>query len=190
MFNSFKKSSKLQTSTTFYMSRSKVHTKATAAITTDIGKTIRLRYQVSLENHLPKASQHAKITVICPNSTPTLKVKSDEKNASRGKPNSFKADAKPMPCTKPNRKTIAKRPDFRRAEIIFSTAIKTIDNAIIGSIKAGGATMRFFMLNINVKVCATVKAVACHKTSFNFGLSKYNPTTNKMWSSPSGKICR
>ena len=82
------------------------------------------------------------------------------KNLPGGKPISFKELAKPSPCIKPKEKTSRMRQGFNSVSIIFSTATKTMDNAIIGSIKGLGATMIFFILKASAMLWATVKADA------------------------------
>ena len=93
-------------------------------------------------------------------STPTLNMSMEVKNLLGGKPISFNELAKPIPCINPNRKTSNIRQGFNSLRMIFSTATKTIDNAMIGSTTGGGATMIFFMLNASAMVCATVNADA------------------------------
>ena len=81
------------------------------------------------------------------------------------------------------------RNGFSLLKTIFSTAINTIESAIIGSTMAGGAAIMFFILSIKVMVCAIVNADACQKRVLILALSIHKPTTNSMWSSPKGSIC-
>ena len=46
-----------------------------------------------------------------------------------------------------------------------------------------------YMDNPSVIVCATVNAVACHITGFNFGFNKNKLKIKSIWSNPSGRIC-
>lgn len=131
----------------------------------------------------------ARIMVICPSSTPTLKDNIDVANLFRGSPISFRELAKPIPWIRPNMKTSKMRHGFNSVSNRFSTATNKIDKAIIGSTTALGATIMLFMLSANVMECATVKAVACHKITFTLLLSKHRPTTKSMWSNPSGMMC-
>ena len=64
-----------------------------------------------------------------------------------------------------------------------------IDKAIIGSIMCGGEEITLYMARPSVIECATVKAVACHKMVFNFGLNKKRLSIKRMWSNPRGMIC-
>lgn len=108
------------------------------AITIDIGITIRFLYQVFCENHFPIRNHAIKMIANCPNSTPTLKVKSDRKNLFCGKPRPLKALANPKPCIRPNKKTIIILDERSLSEIIFSSARNIIERAIKGSIMCEG----------------------------------------------------
>ena len=121
-----------------------------------------------------------RMMVICPNSTPTLKLNIDKKNLSLGKPISFNELANPKPCTRPNANTSSMRQALRFAINIFSTAINTIDKAIMGSTTAPGATIMFFIDKASVMECATVNAVACHRMELILLFSKQSPVTNKI----------
>jgi len=72
------------------------------------------------------------------------------------------------------------RQGFSSVRIKFSIATNNMDNAMIGSTTAGGATMMFFMLNARVIECATVNAVACHRIVFIRVLSKQSPATKRI----------
>ena len=41
----------------------------------------------------------------------------------------------------------------------------------------------------SVSVWAIVNPVTCQRSGFNRVLNKYNPSTNRMWSSPFGTMC-
>ena len=142
-----------------------------------------------LRNGITANANTVSITVICPNSTPTLKLNIDKKNLFPGKPISFNALAKPIPCINPNIKTISMRHGLSLVINKFSMAINKIDNAIMGSTTAPGATIKPFIDSASVMECATVNAVACHNMVLTFVLNKQRPVTNKIWSNPFGNMC-
>lgn len=133
-----------------------------------------------LRNGIINKANVARITVTCPNSTPTLKLNMDKKNLLRGNPISLRALAKPIPCIRPNIKTINMRHALSLVISKFSTATNKIDKAIIGSTTALGATIIFFIDSANVIECATVNAVACQRITLIFLLNKQRPVTNKI----------
>src|SRR3954464_13465668 len=81
----------------------------------------------------------------------------------RGRPTSFKALAKPTPCTSPKKNTISTRQGLSSLSTIFSTATNTIDKEITGSMIWGGAMIMLRILNASVMEWATVNAEACHR---------------------------
>ena len=72
--------------------------------------------------------------VICPNSTPILNDKSEDKNWFFGNPISLKAFANPKPWINPNPKINAIRQGFILSWTIFSMAVKSIETATTGKI--------------------------------------------------------
>ena len=69
----------------------------------------------------------------CPNSIPILNSKREIKKCDVGRPISLRAFANPIPCIKPNIKTIANRQIFKLLCMIFSMDVNKIEIAISGS---------------------------------------------------------
>ena len=55
-----------------------------------------------------------------------------------------------------------------------------MDKAMMGSTMAGEGVITLNMARPSVMECATVNAVACHRTGFNFGLSKNRLSTKRI----------
>jgi len=102
---------------------------------------------------------------------------------------SIKAEAKPIPCTKPNIKITQYLRLFICVMKIFSIAMKTIEMDINGSIIAGFGSINLLATSTNEIVCANVKKVAWINNGFILGEAKNKPNTNKIWSNPRGIIC-
>ena len=101
-------------------------------------------------------------------------------NCSRGKPNSLSTDANPSPCSKPKPNIIIGRHSVSFEENKFSRATYTIETAINGSTILAGTLTISNEPRANVKVCARVKALTCHKSTPNRADRKNKPSTNKI----------
>src|ERR1700733_9265393 len=158
------------------------------AITIESGFTAYFLYPLLLLSGMMKNRNTDKITMICPISTPALNERIEVKNLFLGKPISFSELAKPIPCIRPNIKTIRTRHGFNWVNNIFSTATNKMEREMIGSTTAPGAMIMLFMLNASVMECATVNAVACQRMVLILVLRRQRLTTKSIWSKPSGMI--
>jgi len=134
----------------------------------DSGYTTLVLYHGFFPKGIMNRANTASITATCPSSTPILKDRIDVKNLLPGKPISFRALANPIPCISPNKKITPILVAFNLVEKMFSNATYKIDSAIKGSTTSVDGLIIFYIDKPSVTVCATVKAVACHKITFIF----------------------
>ncbi len=95
----------------------------------------------------------------CPNSTPILKKMKDEIMEDFSIPAFNNAEAKPIPCIKPNRKIKSNRLGPKRFVKMFSNEVTKIEKAISGSTIIGLGKRIPSAVKTRVMLCASVKTV-------------------------------
>ena len=145
----------------------------------EAGIWTRWRYQLLFRMAHTKAAAVSK-TSNCPISTPMLKASKEGTKLPSGKPYSPRTAAKPKPCRSPKINTMKGLHLFVCLNTQFSTAIQTIESAMIGSTISPGTCTISRAASANVMVCANVKAVTCQSKDRKIRLEKNNPKTKRI----------
>jgi len=125
----------------------------------ETGYSMREAYHSFLCIHRIAGSHTARITSICPHSTPALNPNKAVKKCPSGIPAPLSAPAKPIPCISPKIKMSGTRRRCSSLPRIFSSEANNIDIAISGSIHEVSGLMRDAEVSPRDILCAKVNTV-------------------------------
>ena len=150
---------------------------------------ILFRYHDLSLHHRITAPQAKIMITAWPVSMPILKQISDSIRRDSGIPTSWSAEAKPQPWISPKRKISSARHQAILFSNMFSIATKTMESAIMHSVKFLSGLILPVMVSMSVSVCERVNSDACHKMLLILGLEKNKARIKRIWSKPEGRMC-